>query len=99
LGLFISTVSETQQQAMMTTFFFLLPFFMLSGFVFPIDNMPEAVQWLTLLNPLRYMLVVIRGVFLKGTGLSVLWPQFAGLMVLGAVVFTGAMLRFRKRLD
>lgn len=98
-GLFISTISSTQQQAMMTTFFFVLPFFMLSGFVFPIANMPEVVQWITYLNPLRYFLIVIRGIFLKGVGFEVLWPQFLALMVLGLVVFTGAVKRFRKRLD
>ena len=98
-GLFISTVSKTQQQAMMTTFFFILPFFMLSGFVFPIANMPEFVQWLTYLNPLRYFLIIIRGIFLKGVGLHVLWPQYAALAVLGVIVFTGAVGRFRKRLD
>ncbi len=99
IGLFISTVSTTQQQAMMTTFFFVLPFFMLSGFVFPIDNMPTVVQWLTLLNPLRYFLVIIRGIFLKGIGIGVLWPQLAALAVLGLLVFGGAVSRFRKRLD
>jgi len=99
LGLFISTVSVTQQQAMMTTFFFLLPIFMLSGFVFPIANMPLAVQWLTYLNPLRYFLVIIRGIFLKGTGIHILWPQLAGLAVLGVFVFAGAVGRFKKRLD
>ncbi|MBU0698980.1 MAG: ABC transporter permease [Proteobacteria bacterium] len=99
IGLFISTVSATQQQAMMTTFFFILPFFMLSGFVFPIANMPVAVQWLTFLNPLRYFLVIIRGIFLKGTGFAVLWPQFLGLLILGLTVFAGAVARFRKRLD
>jgi ABC-2 type transport system permease protein len=99
IGLFISTVSATQQQAMMTNFFFILPFFMLSGFVFPIANMPTVVQWLTFLNPLRYFLVIIRGIFLKGVGFNILWPQLAGLLVLGGVVFTGAFLRFRKRLD
>jgi ABC-2 type transport system permease protein len=99
VGLFISTVSSTQQQAMMTTFFVVLPFFMLSGFVFPIDNMPQFVQWLTYLNPLRYFLVIIRGVFLKGVGFSVLWEQFAALAILGAILFTGATLRFRKTLD
>jgi ABC-2 type transport system permease protein len=98
-GLFISTVSKTQQQAMMTTFFFILPFFMLSGFVFPIANMPTIVQWLTYLNPLRYFLVIIRGIFLKGVGLKVLWPQYAALTVLGIAVFAGAVGRFRKRLD
>lgn len=99
IGLFISTVSKTQQQAMMTTFFFILPIFMLSGFVFPIANMPTVVQWLTYLNPLRYFLVIIRGIFLKGVGLEILWPQYAALTVLGIAVFTGAVGRFRKRLD
>jgi ABC-2 type transport system permease protein len=99
IGLFISTVSRTQQQAMMTNFFFILPFFMLSGFVFPIANMPAVVQWLSYLNPLRYFLVIIRGIFLKGTGLAVLWPQFACLAVLGLVVFSAAVARFKKRLD
>jgi len=99
VGLFISTVSKTQQQAMMTTFFFILPFFMLSGFVFPIANMPIVVQWLTYLNPLRYFLVIIRGIFLKGVGLQILWPQYVALAVLGSAVFAGAVGRFRKRLD
>jgi len=99
VGLFISTVSSTQQQAMMTTFFFLLPFFMLSGFVFPIVNMPVVVQWLTYVNPLRYFLTIIRGIFLKGIGLEILWPQFAALAIIGLVVFAGAVSRFRKRLD
>jgi ABC-2 type transport system permease protein len=99
IGLFISTVSKTQQQAMMTTFFFILPFFMLSGFVFPIANMPTFVQWLTYLNPLRYFLVIIRGIFLKGVGLQILWPQYAALAVLGIAVFAGAVGRFRKKLD
>ena len=99
IGLFVSTVSKTQQQAMMTTFFFILPFFMLSGFVFPIANMPVIVQWLTYLNPLRYFLVIIRGIFLKGVGPTILWPQYAALAVLGIAVFAGAVGRFRKRLD
>lgn len=99
IGLFISTISSTQQQAMMTTFFFILPFFMLSGFVFPISNMPEVVQWFTYLNPLRYFLVIIRGIFLKGTGIDVLWPQFLALTILGLIVFSGAVNRFKKRLD
>ncbi len=99
IGLFISTVSVTQQQAMMTTFFFAMPFFMLSGFVFPIGNMPEVIQWLTLLNPLRYLLVVIRGIFLKGVGFTILWPQFLGMAVIGVVVLGGVVSRFKKRLD
>ena len=99
LGLFISTVSQSQQQAMMTNFFFILPFFMLSGFVFPIANMPIVVQWFTYLNPLQYFLVIIRGIFLKGTGLSTLWPQFLGLAILGLLVFPAAVNRFHKRMD
>jgi len=99
VGFFISTISSTQQQAMMTTFFFILPFLMLSGLIFPISNMPVVIQWLTLLNPLRYFLVIIRGVFLKGIGLEALWPQFLGLFILGTAVFTGAVKLFNKRLD
>lgn len=99
IGLFISTISSTQQQAMMTTFFFILPFFMLSGFVFPISNMPTVVQWITHLNPLMYFLIIIRGIFLKGVGFEILWPQFAALAVLGVAVFAGAVGRFRKRID
>jgi len=99
IGLFISTVSATQQQAMMTTFFFILPILMLSGFIFPIDNMPVIVQWLTYLNPLRYFLVITRGIFLKGVGFHVLWHQFLAMTILGVVLFAGAIVRFRKRLD
>ena len=98
-GLFLSTVSQTQQQAMMSSFFFALPCFMLSGFAFPIRNMPLAVQYLTYLNPLRYFMEILRGVFLKGTGLSVLWPQAVALAVYGAGIVTLSALRFRKRLD
>jgi ABC-2 type transport system permease protein len=99
IGLFISTISATKQQAMMTSFFFILPFFMLSGFVFPISNMPEVVQWLTYLNPLRFFLVILRGIFLKGVGLDVLWHQYLALTILGIVVFSSAISRFKKRLD
>jgi ABC-2 type transport system permease protein len=96
VGLLISTVSATQQQAMMTAFFFMLPAFMLSGFVYPIANMPEGVQWLTYLNPLRYYLVIIRGVFLKGLGLQVLWPHMLALTALGTTMLILAAGRFRK---
>jgi ABC-2 type transport system permease protein len=95
-GLLISTVSRTQQQAMMTTFFFAFPAILLSGFAFPIANMPEPVQWLTYANPLRYFLVIVRGVFLKGVGLDVLWPQMLGLAVLGPIALAIAAARFRK---
>lgn len=98
IGLFISTVSNTQQQAMMTTFFFFYPAMLLSGFIYPIANMPPVVQWLTFVNPLRYFLVIIRGVFLKGVGFDILWPQLAALVVIGVVVMGFAVSRFRKTL-
>jgi ABC-2 type transport system permease protein len=98
IGLFISTISQTQQQAMMTTFFFFFPAMLFSGFIFPIAAMPTAIQWLSLLDPLRFMLVVIRGVFLKGVGLDVLWPQLAALLALGIGVMFFAVRRFHKNL-
>jgi ABC-2 type transport system permease protein len=98
LGLFISTVSDTQQQAMMTaTFFFLTPMVYLSGFIFPIENMPAVIQPLTYLIPLRYFLVIVRGIFLKGIGLELLWPQAAALAAWGIVVLSLAVARSRKR--
>ncbi len=96
IGLLISTVSHTQQQAMMSAFFIIFPAMLLSGFAFPIENMPQPVQWLTLLNPLRYYLVVIRGIFLKGVGIGALWEQLAALAGLGVTVLSVAMWRFRK---
>ncbi len=98
IGLFISTVSQTQQQAMMSTFFFYFPAVLLSGFMFPIANMPVVVQWLTYLNPLRYFLVIIRGVFLKGVGPDVLWPRILALAVMGGVALWLAARRFKKTL-
>ena len=79
LGLLISTLCATQQQAFATNFFVLNPFFILSGFGFPIASMPEVLQWFTYVNPLRYFLVVIRGTFLKGVGVDVLWPDLAAM--------------------
>lgn len=99
IGLLISTVSQTQQQAMMTAFFIIFPAMLLSGFAFPIENMPSPVQWLTLLNPLRYYMVVIRGIFLKGVGFTALWQQLAGLTVIGVALLSLAVMRFRKTLE
>ncbi len=96
IGLLISTMSSTQQQAMMSTFFFYFPAVLLSGFMFPIANMPVAVQWLTYGNPLRYFLVIIRGIFLKGVGPSVLWPQMLMLLCMGVGTLWFAMSRFKK---
>ena len=98
-GLFISTVSQTQQQAVMSSFFFFMPAFMLSGFTFPIRNMPVPVQYLTYADPLRYFIEIVRGVFLKGTGSDILWPQMAALALFGVTVLGLSAARFRKRLD
>jgi ABC-2 type transport system permease protein len=98
-GLFLSTVSHTQQQAMMSSFFFFTPAFMLSGFAFPIRNMPVPVQYLTYLDPLRYFMEIVRGLFLKGTGVAELWPQMLSMAIFGAGVLLISALRFRKRLD
>jgi drug efflux transport system permease protein len=98
-GLFISTISNTQQQALMTFFFLFMPMFLLSGFSFPINSMPTSVQWLTYLNPIRYFMEIIRGIFLRGTGPSILWPQMAALAVFGVAIFSSSALRFRKKLD
>lgn len=98
IGLFISTISTTQQQAQISTFFFMNPAFILSGFAFPLENMPQWLQYLTYINPLRYFLIIIRGTFLKGVGLDVLWPQMVALAILGGAMIALSALRFRKRL-
>ena len=83
----------------MSTFFFLTPAFMLSGFTFPVRNMPEAIQWLTYSSPLRYFIEVLRGVFLKGTGVEILWPRLAAMGVIGVAILPVSAGRFQKRLD
>ena len=98
-GLFISTISKTQQQASITTFLMFQPFFLLSGFAFPIRNMPVVVQYLTYLDPVRYFTEIVRGIFLRGVGIRVLWPQMAALAMFGTAILTLSALRFRKRLD
>jgi len=98
LGLFVSTISSTQQQAMMTaSFFFLIPMVFLSGFVFPIENMPAVVQPITYLIPLRYFLVILRDIFLKGVGLETFWPEALALTGWGVAILTLATLRSSKR--
>ena len=98
LGLFISTISSTQQQAMMTTmFFFLLPMVFLSGFIFPIENMPAVIQPVTYLFPLRYFLVILRSIFLKGVGLEAFWPQALALTAWGVGMLALAIARSTKR--
>lgn len=100
LGLLVSTLVRTQQQAMMASaFVVMVPMIYLSGLLFPIDNMPRAVQYLTYAIPVRYYADIIRGVFLRGSGLSVLWPEALTLAVMGTTILVLASLRFRKRLD
>ena len=98
-GLLISVVSRTQQQAMLTAFFFLMPNFLLSGFMFPIQNMPHALQWITAVLPLRYYLVIVRGVFMKGSGLADIMDQLIPLALITAGIMGLAVSRFSKRLD
>ena len=96
IGLFISTISATQQEAMMSTFLFIFPANLLSGLIFPIANMPKIVQLITYLNPLRYFVVILRGIFLKGTGLAILWPQILILFFLGVAILSISIWRFKK---
>ena len=99
VGLLISTVSATQQQAMVTAFFFIMPTITFSGFGFPISTMPHWMQLMSYAIPLRYFLIVIRGTYLKGVGMGVLWPQMAAMAGLGVALLTAAILRFHKALD
>ena len=99
LGLLISTLCSTQQQAFATNFFVLNPLFILSGFSFPISSMPDVLQWFTYANPLRYFLVVIRGTFLKGVGVDVLWPDLLAMAAIAGILLTVSILRFRKSLE
>ncbi|MDE2624902.1 MAG: ABC transporter permease [Betaproteobacteria bacterium] len=98
IGLLISTLAATQQQGLLGVFLFLVPAVILSGFSTPVSNMPEAVQWLTRVNPMRYFLVIVRGVFLEGADMTTLWPQYWPLALLGAASLSAATWRFRKRL-
>jgi ABC-2 type transport system permease protein len=99
VGLLISTVSSTQQQAMVTAFFFIMPAIVFSGFGFPIATMPQWLQYCTYLSPLRYFLIVLRGTYLKGVGMDILWPQMAAMGGLGVALLAIAILRFHKALD
>lgn len=99
VGLLISTVSSTQQQAMVTAFFFIMPAITFSGFGFPISTMPQWLQYMTYASPLRYFLVVLRATYLKGVGLDILWPQMAAMAGLGFGLLAVAILRFHKSTD
>ena len=97
-GLFLSTMCSTQQEAMMSVFLFNFPATLLSGFAYPIANMPKVIQYLTYINPQRYYLTIVRYIFLKGVGVSVLWDEMLALLVIGIAVITMSSLRFQKRL-
>ena len=98
IGLFISTISSTQQEAMMSVFLFFMPTMLLSGFAYPIANMPQVIQWFTFINPLRYFMVVIRSIFLKGIGIEILWVQLVPLLIIGLSVIIFSTLKFRRSL-
>jgi ABC-2 type transport system permease protein len=99
LGILVSTIAKTYIQATQLIQFFLMPSMLLSGFIFPVDAMPPVLQWAAYLVPLTYFLQIVRGIIIKGVGLEELWPQIALLTLFGLVVFTTAVLRFRKRID
>lgn len=99
IGLFISTISRTQQQAMFTTIFFIMPMILLGGFVFPIENMPVLFQHVSRVVPTRYFFVIIRGIMLRGAGWPELWDQAAALLAIGTALFALSVVRFRKKLD
>ena len=96
IGLLISTVSKTQQEAFMSMFLFLQPAIILSGFFYPISSMPRVFQWITILNPVRHFLEIVRAIFLKGEGIAALWPQYVALSLIAAVVMRLAVVRFPR---
>ena len=97
LGMYVSTVTSTQQQAMFLAWFFSIFAILTSGFFTPISNMPHWMQYVTLLNPMRYFMEIVRGIMMKGSGLFDLWPHVAALAAYGVLVFSLSMLRFHKR--
>jgi ABC-2 type transport system permease protein len=99
IGLFISTISRNQQQAMLTAVFFLLPMMLLGGFVFPIENMPAPIRAATVVVPIRYFFTIIRGLMLKGAGWAELWDEAVALLVLGSLILALSIARFRKKLE
>jgi ABC-2 type transport system permease protein len=96
VGLLISTISETQQEAFLSTFLVFMPAILLSGFMFPVSSMPEPFRWATLLNPVRHYIEIVRAIFLKGAGLEALAPQFGALFLIGTSVLFFAAERFRR---
>jgi drug efflux transport system permease protein len=99
VGLFISTISRTQQEAFMAVFLVFMPTMLLSGFMFPVSSMPPLFRWLTLINPMRHYLEIVRGIFLKGAGFGALWSQFLALFLMGTGILWLAADRFRRRTE
>ncbi len=99
IGLFISTLAHTQQEAQMTSVFILLPSLYLSGLFFPLAAMPSVLQWLSYAVPVRYFIVIARGIVLKGVGVDALWPDIEALAIFAVVIMGAAALRFRRTLD
>jgi ABC-2 type transport system permease protein len=99
IGIFISSVTNTQQEAMLSVWLILLPSIFLAGFLFPAEAMPAALQWISYMVPLRYMIVIMRGIIVKGVGLEVLAGQVGALLVFGVMIMAFAATRFRKRLE
>jgi ABC-2 type transport system permease protein len=99
LGLFISTIANTQQEAMLSAMFTMLPSIFLSGFFFPIAAMPLPLQWISYLMPPRYFLIIVRSIILKGSGAENLVEEIVALSIFAVVIMGGAAMRFRKRLD
>lgn len=99
IGLFASTIANTQQEAMLTVWMTLLPAIFLSGFFFPLEAMPAVLRWISTIIPLRYYLVIIRAVMLKGSAIESVWLETLALLIFGLVIMAAASLRFRKRLD
>ncbi len=99
IGILTATVARTPQQVLFLTFFVMLFFLLLSGFFIPIENMPEWVKTITLINPLRYFMFIIREIFLKGSGLAELWQQGLAMLGIGVIMFTGALLKFQRKVS
>lgn len=99
IGLLVSTISSTQQQAMFSVWFFMTFAILMSGFFYPVENMPGWAQTLSAIDPLRYTMNVVRGVFLRGAGITDLWREVVILVVMGMAVFSAAVLRFQKRIS
>jgi ABC-2 type transport system permease protein len=99
IGLLVSTIANNQQEAMLTVYMTILPTIFLSGFFFPVEAMPKILQWISYFIPMRYFLVIIRSVLLKGTGIAPLKGEVLALVAFAIVIMAAAILRFRKRLD